>query len=151
LFFILVTKLHFFRVIEKGINENRRLLCIINFISFDFNLLNMKYSDFLFWISIGIVFLPIVSQLSFGLKLLKQNKRIYYDWLWGINIALQVILTVVSFLIQGMSFYERALENGWTNPPFNLPPPIISLPISFILGIVLILIIINQLKKTYKK
>lgn len=111
----------------------------------------MKYSDFLFWISIGIVFLPIVSQLSFGSKLLKQNKRIYYDWLLGINIALQVILTVVSFLIQGMSFYERALENGWTNPPFNLPPPIISLPISFILGIVLILIIINQLKKTYKK
>lgn len=111
----------------------------------------MKYSDFLFWISIGVVFLPPLLQLSIGSNLLKQNKRIHFDWLFGINLGLQIIVTVLSFVIQGVSFHEKALENGWSNPPFNLAPPIIGLPISFILGIILIIIILIQLKKFNKK
>jgi len=91
----------------------------------------MKYSDFLFCISIAIVFLPMTFQLLIGSNLLKQNKSNSFGWLFGINIALQLIVTALSFIIQGNSFYQRALENDWTNPPFNLPPPIIGFPISF--------------------
>lgn len=91
----------------------------------------MKYSDFLFCISIAIVFLPMTFQLLICSNLLKQNKSNSFGWLFGINIALQLIVTALSFIIQGNSFYQRALENGWTNPPFNLPPPIIGFPISF--------------------
>lgn len=111
----------------------------------------MKYSEFLFWISISIVFIPILLQLKIGSYFIKHNKRKYFDWLFGINLALQIITTLLSFIIQGISFHEKALENGWTYPPFNLAPPIIGFPISFILGISLLIVIFLQLKKFNKK
>lgn len=107
----------------------------------------MKTSEILFWLSIIIVFIPLISQWFIGKKLVKHNNSCAFDFLYGFNIFLQVVVTGLSFIIQGKSFYYSAIENNWGEPPFNLPPPVIGLPISFVLGIVLLIMGYNQMNK----
>lgn len=107
----------------------------------------MKASEILFWTSIIIVIVPLLSQWFIGRELLKKNKLAAFDWFYGINIFLQFVVTGLSYVIQGESFYYKANENGWGEPPFNMPPPVIGLPISFIVGIVLLITGYNQMRK----
>lgn len=101
--------------------------------------MHINYSDILFWCSLLILLLPLASQFFLGRKMIKNNKRKIFDVLCGLNLFLQVFCTYGSFVIQGNSFYQRALENGWANPLFNLAPPVLGLPVSFVLGILLLI------------
>ena len=93
----------------------------------------MKPSEILFWLSIIIVFIPMLSQWFIGRELVKKNKSSALNWLYGTTIFLQFVVTALSFLIQGKSFSVKAIENSWGEPPFNIPPPVVGLPISFVL------------------
>jgi hypothetical protein len=107
----------------------------------------MKTSEILFWLSIIIVFIPVVSQQVIGKRLVRKNKSTAFNWLYGVNIFLQFIVTGLSFIIQGESFYNKAVENDWGEPPFNIPAPVVGFPISFVLGISLLVMGYNQMKK----
>ncbi len=107
----------------------------------------MKVSEVLFWISIIIVLIPLLSQWFIGRELVKKNKSATFDWLYGINIFLQFIVTGLSFVIQGESFYYKAKDNNWGEPPYNIPAPVVGLPISFIVGIIVIIIGYTQMSK----
>lgn len=113
----------------------------------------MKTSEILFWISIVIVFIPVVSQWFIGKRLIRRNNSSGFDFVYGLNIFFQFIVTGLSFVIQGKSFYHKAIEAGdWGEPPFNMPPPIVGFPISFILGIILLIMGYNQMNKiNFKK
>lgn len=106
----------------------------------------MKTSEILFCLSIIIVFIPIISQWIIGKRLVRKNKPSAFDVLYGVNIFLQIAVTGLSFLIQGESFYYMSIEKGG-EPPFNIPPPAVGLPISLVLGIILLIMGYNQMKE----
>lgn len=111
----------------------------------------MKTSEILFWLSIIVVFIPIISQWFIGKILVRNNNSRVFDYLYGFNIFLQFVVTGLSFIIQGESFQHKAIEIGWGEPPYNTAPPIIGFPISFILGVILLIMGYNQMGKIHPK
>lgn len=105
----------------------------------------MKTSTLLLLLSFFIVVIPILFQLKMGKVAIKKGNKRMFENVFILSIVSQFIFTFISIAIQWTSFEYIVFEQG--KEYSNIPPPIGGVPLSFILGVIIICIYYFQSKR----
>lgn len=105
----------------------------------------MNISSIFFWLSIVIVFIPLIIQLVLSLYATRKGTKLRITRILLYVLSAQVVLASISIELQRLSFVYSLKFSQKLG--LSAPPPILSLFISFYLIVLMVLIWLYQKQK----